>query len=158
MMISNRDIDTINEIILPLLGHVAHNVKLGLDNFITLEFGNTIFSSRGKAISEWFLWIYYCGWYIEKSDGTLIGSDDPREVLKQEVTTIEGHILEAVIISPIAFETNFVFDRGLVLHTFPLNFIDPSEYWKLYTPQGKVLNLGPAPKWSFELSSISKPL
>jgi hypothetical protein len=52
MTIPNRDIDMINEIIRPLLGHVAHNVKLGIGSFITLEFGNMIFSSRGKAISE----------------------------------------------------------------------------------------------------------
>ena len=77
-------------------------------------------------------------------------------MLKHEITALDGHSLEDVIISPIAFETNFVFDHGLVLHTFPLNFIDPCEYWKLFTPNGKVLVLGPALKCSFELSSEGK--
>lgn len=80
------DIDAINQIIKPLLGHTAWNVRLGVGSFITME-------------------------------------------------------------------TKFIFDHSFVLHTFPLNFIDPYEHWMLFTPDGKVLVLGPALQWSFELSS-----
>lgn len=150
------DIDTINEIVKPLLGQKAWNVKLGVGSFITMEFGGSVPVERGITHGEWYLWIYCCGWYLENPNGAFIGSEDPRDILRKEITVIEGHLLKDVVISSIAFETNFVFEHGLVLHTFPLNFIEPCEYWKLFTPNGNILVLGPALKWSFEDSSESK--
>jgi hypothetical protein len=154
--VTKDDVDAINEIIKPLIGHKSWNVKLGVGSFLTMEFGVPIPAPHQKIHGEWHLWIYCCGWYLENPKGRFIGSEDPRETLKQEITVIEGHRLEEVVISPIAFETNFIFDHGLVLHTFPLNFIDQCEYWKLFTPDGKVLILGPAANWSFVQSSVSK--
>ena len=156
MSITINDMDAIKEIIKPLIGHKSWNVKLGVGSFLTMEFGDPISAPHLKKHGEWHLWIYCCGWYLENPKGSFIGSEDPRDILKQEITVLDGHRLEEVVISPIAFETNFVFDYGLVLHTFPLNFIDPCEYWKLFTPNGKVLVLGPAAKWSYMLSFASK--
>lgn len=153
---NQKAIETIEEIIDPLLGHTAWNVKLGVGSFITMEFGNRVIGAHGKPRGEWYLWTYCCGWYLEKPDGVFIGCQDPRDIIKQEITTLEGHILEVVVISATAFETNFVFDRGYVLHTFPLNFIDPCKHWILFTPQEKVLVLGPGMNWSYESSSSNK--
>jgi hypothetical protein len=149
-------IDTIQGIINPLLGHTAWDVKLGVGSFITMEFGNRLIGAHGKSRGEWYLWVYCCGWYLEQPNGIFIGCEDPRDNIKKEITTLDGHVLEAVVISPTAFETNFVFDRGFVLHTFPLNFIDPRKHWMLFTPQGKVLVLGPGKDWSYEFSSNDK--
>lgn len=153
---TSSDIAIIDEIIKPLLGNTAWNVKLGIGSFITMEFGDRISLAHGRTRGEWYLWIYYCGWYLENPHGTFLGSEDPRKILKQEIIILEGDRLENVIISPIAFETNFVFQSGIVLHTFPLNFIDPSEYWMLFTPIERVLVIGPARNWSFEPSSKNK--
>lgn len=156
-MILSTDIEKINEIIRPLLGHEAWGVKLGVGSFITLEFGKPIINKFGKTRGEWLLWIYYCGWYIENPHKNFIGSEDSRERLKYEIAVLEGQRLENVIISPIAFETNFYFSNSIILHTFPLNFIDPYEYWMLYTPNEKVLTIGPAANWSFVQSSAGNP-
>jgi len=156
--ISKDDIDAIMEIVNPLLGHIAWNVRLGVESFITMEFGDPVTKARGRTRGEWFLWIYYCGWYLENPNGVFVGCEDPREILKQEITLLNEHRLEEVVISSIAFETRFIFDQGLVLHTFPLYFIDLSEHWKLYTPNGKILIIGPALNWSFESSSEAKSL
>ena len=150
------DISTIYEIVKPLLGHAAWNVKIGVGSFITMEFGDPTPGAHQRIFGEWYLWIYCCGWYLENPTGDFIGSEDPREVIKQRITILEGHSLDEIVISSVAFETNFVYDSGLVLHTFPLNFVDPCEYWKLFTPIGKVLVLGPATNWSFEPSSESR--
>lgn len=149
----SADITKINQIIQPLLGNNAWGVKLGIGSFITMEFGAPIIKRSKRIHGEWHLWIYCCGWYLENQNHIFIGSEDPREILKSEVTVLEGHCLENIIISPPAFETNFMFSNGKVLHTFPLTFIDPCEYWKLFTPMGKILTLGPAKHWSFEDSS-----
>ena len=153
----NISIEAINEVIKPLLGHAAWNVNLGIGSFVTMEFGNLIMTTSRKPRGEWHLWIYFCGWYLENPRGLFLGSEDPRKILKQEIKVLESHHLEKVVISPIAFETNFVFDDNLVLHTFPLYFNEPYEYWKLFTPIGKVLFLGPGRSWSFESSAMRKP-
>lgn len=151
--VSANEIDTIYKIIGPLLGHKAWNVKLGVGSFITMEFGDPVTNSRGTTFGEWYLWIYCCGWYLENPNNTFLGSEDPREIIRKGIIVLEGQSLENVIISPVAFESNFIFDHSLTLHTFPLHFYDAGEYWKLYTPQRKVLILGPVPKWSYELSA-----
>jgi hypothetical protein len=155
-MNATRDnIEAIYRIVQPLLGYKAWNVKLGVGSFITMEFGEPVVNKRGKLYGEWYLWIYCCGWYLENPNSTFVGSEDPREILKQKIGALEGCGLEKVVISPTAFETNFGFEGGILLHTFPLNFFDQCVYWKLFTPQKRVLTLGPAPKWSFELASSS---
>lgn len=156
MNIESGDIENINQIIKPILGHKAWNVKLGVGSFVTMEFGHPTRMINGKSHGEWYLWIYCCGWYLEKPKGDYLGCEDPREIVKQEISVIEGHQLEDVQISSLAFETNFIFDDDIVLHTFPLNFIDDCEYWMLYTPEGKVLVIGPADKWTYKLSSESR--
>lgn len=153
----SAEITKINQIIHPLLGYEAWGVKLGIGSFITMEFGTPVIKRSKKIHGEWHLWIYCCGWYLENQNRSFIGSEDPREILKSEVTVLEGQRLENIVISPIALETNFRFSNGKVLHTFPLNFIDPCEYWKLFTPTRKVLILGPAKHWSFEDSSTINP-
>jgi len=157
MKISKGDIDRIHKIINPLLGHTAWNVWLGIGTFITMEFGNQIITSHGFTRGEWHLWIYWSGWYLEKPGGVFIGCEDPRHIIKKEIAIMEGCSLNNVVFSKKVFETKFVFDHNIVLHTFPMNFIDPEKYWLLYTPDGKVLSIGPAPKWSFELSSKIRP-
>jgi len=149
------DIDSIVKILFPLRGLQAWNVKLGIGSFITIEFGNKILSTRGKSYGEWYLWIYSCGWFLEDPTGPYLGSEDPRETLKKGITILEGHIIENTTISPIGFQTNFIFDTGLVLHTFPLSFVDPAPYWKFFTPEGKVLIIGPFKQWTYESSSQS---
>jgi hypothetical protein len=158
MKMTNMDLSAeilkINKIIQPLMGNEAWGVKLGVGSFITMEFGAPVTKSAKYVHGEWHLWIYCCGWYLENPNHIFIGSEDPRDILKSEVTVLEGLRLENILISPIAFETNFLFSNGKVLHTFPLNFIDPCEYWKLFTPNGKVLILGPAKHWSYEDASV----
>ena len=156
IMAARSDIETINDIINPLLGHKAWNVKLGIGSFITIEFGNPIPTARQKTRGEWYLWIYCCGWYLENQNGILAGSEDQRDRIRQKITILEDHTIEDIVVSSPVFETNFVFDGGLVLHTFPLTSIDPYKYWMLFTPQGRVLVLGPAGQWSYELSSKSR--
>lgn len=152
--ITQQDIDSINEIIKPLVGHYARNVKLGIGSFITMEFGNQVITTRGKQYGEWYLWLYECVWYLENPAGEYVGSDDPREALGRDIEVLEGQRLDNIKISDRAFETEFYFSNGCILHTFPVNFVDPVEYWKLFTPGDKILVLGPGLSWSYKPSNL----
>jgi hypothetical protein len=151
--ITKEDIDNIYRIVQPMLGQIAWSVRLGVGSFVTMEFGNIISITPKNKRGEWLLWIYYCGWYLEKPNGIFIGSGDSRDVLKKEVKVLEGQKLADIEISTVAFDTNFIFDNHNVLHTFPISFCDDCESWKLYTPERKVLLIDPRGKWSFDLAN-----
>jgi hypothetical protein len=148
--IKQEDIDQVTEIFKPLLGEIAWNVKLGIGSFLTMEFGNLISISPGDKRGEWYLWIYCAGWYLENPNGVFIGSEDTRDIIEKEIQVLEGHKLRNILISTMAFETRFVFDDGIVLHTFSLSFFDVCESWKLFTPEKKVLAINPNGQWSYE--------
>lgn len=151
-IIKKEDIEQITEIFKPLLGREAWSVKLGIGSFLTMEFGNPISISANDKRGEWYLWIYCAGWYLENPNGVFIGSEDSRDILGKEVRVLEGHKLENILISTVAFETKFFFDNGIVLHTFPLSFFDDCESWKLFTPEKRVLIVYPKGEWSYALA------
>jgi hypothetical protein len=151
------NLKTIQEIIHPLVGHPAWNVKLGVGSFVTMEFGNRISLPQQKQRGEWHLWIYCCGWFLIEGQAPLIGSEDSRELLQEKITVLNDRVLKDVTISSDTFETNFEFDGDLTLHTFPLHFVDDDPYWMLFTPDGNVLIIGPAGKWFYQKSSQSRP-
>lgn len=151
---SREEIGKIYQLISPLLGQKAWNVRLGVGNFITMEFGNLISIAPKDKRGEWLLWIYGYGWYIENPDGINVGSEDSRDILQQAVPIFEGHTLEEVVISPIAFETNFIFDSNLVLHIFPLTFVSDPDSWMLFTPERMVLILKSTGEWSYASSKL----
>jgi len=152
--IHEKDIDQIREIIRPLLGSSAWNVKIGIGTFITMEFGNQISISPRDKRGEWYLWIYYAGWFLENPKGISIGSEDKRDILKKEVKVLEGCRLVDILIYNSAFETKFVFDDGIILHTFPLHIVDDWESWELFTPDKKVLILYPSGKWDYKPANL----
>lgn len=152
--ISKEDIDQIRSVINPLLNQSTWNVRLGVGSFLTMEFGKSILVSDNDSRGEWYLWIYCAGWYLENPNGAFIGSEDSREIITRELHILEGRQLVDVLISAVAFETKFVFDEGIILHTFPILFYDNCELWKLFTPEKKVLKVWPTGEWSYVDASI----
>lgn len=152
-IIKQEDIEQITEIFKPLLGEVGWNVKLGIGSFLTMEFGNPISISPSHQRGEWHLWIYCAGWYLENPNGVFIGSEDSRDIIRKEIQVLEGQKISNIQISTVAFETKFVFDDGIVLHTFPLSFFDDCESWQLFTPEKKVLIINPNGEWTYELAN-----
>jgi len=151
-IVKKEDLDQITEIIKPLPGQAAWNVKLGIGSFLTMEFGKSISISAEDKRGEWYLWIYCAGWYLENPNGVFIGSEDSRDIIRKEIQVLEGRKLEDILISAVAFETKFVFNDGIILHTFPLSFFDDCESWKLFTPEKKVLLINPNGEWSYVLA------
>lgn len=152
MTITEHDIQGIQTILNPMLGLKAWGVTLGVGSFVTLEFGREIPSEKpqGTPHGEWYLWIYNCDWRLEQGENVFAGSEDPREELKEVVRTLEGRILQSVKVEPPAFDTIFVFEDNLLLRTFTIYFRGDNKHWLLFTPNKKVLTVGPGVTWSFE--------
>jgi len=156
MAVTKNDIQEIQNTLAPLLGRTAWGVSLGIGSFITLEFGVPISGEASKHThGEWHLWIYYCAWRLEQGDQILAGSEDPRPKMEAAVRQLEGLDLQAVDLALPALDTAFTFSNSFVLRIFPV-YSDDHEHWMLYTPDNKVLVLGPSTNWSY-ISKSSIP-
>lgn len=135
----------------PLVGKKVWGVSLGVGSFVTFEFGPKIRTSAGSVRGEWLLWIYCCAWRIERGSRVLAASEDDRPLMKKMVKLLTGKKLTRVAVTSLLMDTSFVFEGGLVLKTFGVYSRD-AEHWMLFTPEHKVLTIGPGTKASYKAS------
>ena len=153
-MLKKEAINIMQKIISPMYGLRSWNVELGHGSMVTFEFGEKIEINTEKRYSEmgeWHVWIYMSPWRLETDQQVLAGSEDAREYLMKAIKAIEGRILENVEIKYPSLETTFFFDGGYVLVIFPNQIIDDDEnqYLMIFTPDRKVLNIGPGKSLSY---------
>lgn len=155
MIITEKDIHEIQTRIKPILGKKAWAVSLGIGSFVTMEFGSPV-SSLGKLkypCGEWHLWITHCAWRLEKGNEVMAAAEDPRPKLQNAIQCMEGLALHSVHVTPPALETVFVFDDKVVLRLFPIYSGEDYEHWMLYTPDRRVLVIGPGTSWTYQSSN-----
>ena len=155
-MVTQADLDTVSGLVVSLVGKRVWNVRLGIGNFVTMEFGQQLTPDRfGQSYGEWYLWLCGCEWRIDQIDQVLIAGEDSRERLKAAVQILEGRTLLAVSLYSPAIDATFEFEGGLFLRLFAVDTIE-IESWKLFTPEDKVLVVGPGSKWCYVLSDIPR--
>jgi hypothetical protein len=150
MAITTDDIQVIQQKIKGLIGKKVWAPKLGVGSFITCEFGNPLPpNTEGSVHGEWHLWTYCCAWRLEQSDEVVVGSEDNRDDLEKAVQILEGRTLENVVIASPAGESQLYFSGSIVLRLFPVFYVGDYEHWMLFTPEGRVLTIGPGSTWSY---------
>lgn len=156
MSITDSDLQRIKEIAAPLINQKAWDAWLGWGSFIGMDFGaKKLIPETGHEMGEWHLWIYFGVWRLEKEGEVIAGSEDERSKLAEIVPILKGLNLCAIDITAPAFDTAFIFEQQVVLRVFQVIFLGESPSWKLYTPDGNVLSIGPGTGWSY--TSASKP-
>ncbi|WP_037606464.1 hypothetical protein [Streptacidiphilus rugosus] len=150
----NADIEAINDLVGPLLGRPAWNVRVGVGSNLSLEFGGpTTPYADGVVFGEWHLWVSMAAWRLDGANGVIAGSEDPRASLESAAQMLEGRVLTAVDVQPPGLETVFEFE-SLGVHVFPLfsrpQSTDPLASWMLWMPSGRILSVGPGSSWSVE--------
>ncbi|MBK6429405.1 hypothetical protein [Candidatus Amarolinea dominans] len=155
-MVTQADLDTVSGLVVSLVGKRVWNVRLGIGNFVTMEFGQQLTPDRfGQSYGEWYLWLCGCEWRIDQIDQVLIAGEDSRERLKAAVQILEGRTLLAVSLYSPAIDATFEFEGGLFLRLFAVDTVE-IESWKLFTPEDKVLVVGPGSKWYYARSDIPR--
>lgn len=151
MTTTANDLQEIQKIIAPLLGEKAWGVALGVGSFVTMEFGQPVPPQKpgDKQHGEWHLWIYCCAWRLEAENAVLAASEDDRTKLETVLKRLENLELLAIDLSLPGLDTLVTFDQEVVLRLFPI-FSEEFEHWLLYTPDGRVLTIGPGMNWSYE--------
>jgi hypothetical protein len=151
MPLTEEDMLEIRNRISSLLGMKAWGISLGVGSFITIEFGKALSPEKDteRQHGEWHLWIYCAAWRLETEREVIVGSEDPRSIIEDSIQGLNGASLNSVVISGPAFDTVFEFEGSKKLRVFPLSSHQDCEYWMLYTPDGRVLTIGPGTTWTF---------
>lgn len=145
-----------------LLGIKPTRIRLGHGSFLTFDFGKDIEEKiktrsggfRTLVFGEWHLWIYMCAWRIDKNNKPFIGSNDSRDLIEQNLHSLEDKKLKKVTILNEAFDANLAFGEEYHLRLFSFQVID-DEQWKLFTPESKTFVAGPGCNWSYHDSDKS---
>ena len=156
-MITDKDINDIKEIVHSLVGQVSWEAKLGYGSFLTFNFGKLLPpDKRSLVIGEWHLWIRYCAWRIETDIEVIAGSEDEDDaLLDKNVKRLQNVPIVKFDITKPALETTIHFSNALRLRLFPVYSTLESEAdnWLLFTPDEKVLKVGPGANWSHQKSN-----
>ena len=155
-MVTQADLDTVSGLVVSLVGKRVWNVRVGIGNFVTMEFGRQLTPNKfGRSYGEWHLWLCGCEWRIDQRDQILIAGEDSQEQLRVAVQELEGRTLLAVSLYSPAIDATFEFEGGLSLRLFAVNTTE-LESWNLFTPEHKVLVVGPGSKWYYARSDIPR--
>jgi hypothetical protein len=151
--VNDEDRTRIAEIVDPVVGLRAWGAALGHGSFVTIEFGDPV-PAVGKVHGAWHLWVYDCAWRIEIGAELVAGSADEREDLDKAVPRINGRALLGFVLRE-SVDARLRFEGDLVLSLFPHSSRD-TDHWMLFTPEHKVLTLGPRTSWSYKKSDGSE--
>jgi hypothetical protein len=152
----------VQDLIRPLVGKLAWNVRGGHGSFLTLEFGEPHIAVREPlkpnpessprvqrdlrrrrvfAQGDWHLWIQYCDWEISVADGSL---DSGNADLSSDecLLDLNGQRLVSVESGALPNSWKFAFDLGGALELWPSAAYETTEdLWGLYNWNSDSLDL-----------------
>ncbi len=155
------NIEIINNYFKQIYGLKVRNIKQGHGSFLTMEFGKDLEYERkvrGKIEKEkrgeWYFWIYMSAWRIDDNFKPIAGCEDSRKTITKALKKIENEKLMNVEILNPAYDMKIEFDNSIIINLFSIYTEDEgdSENWMLFTPEKKVLSIGPGGKLRYENS------
>ena len=156
----SKDQQVIIEIINKVVGQQVSAIKLGVGSFLTLDFGKlyteTKIYKNGKERTytwgNWHLWVYMCAWRIDKNGRPYVASSDDRTKIAELIKELAHATLTKCEILNASLDTKWYFDEHITLTLFNTSTEDEDQ-WFLFTPEEKVLTIGPGDTWIYEPSS-----
>lgn len=132
-----------------IIGMKTTRAKLGYGSFITMDWGRDITTYKKTkkrnytfTFGEWHLWIYMCAWRLEQNNKPIVGANDERELISENISILSGKALTHVTIKNDSFDTLLQFEDNFQLLLFSFG-VEDDEQWMLYTPQNKTFTAGP---------------
>jgi hypothetical protein len=138
MTMTQSDLAEIHERLLPLLGEPVRQVWAGRWNAATIRFEG---GWRLRISGD-------CAWRAEQGCLLLAGRGDEAALCREALHRLVGLGLRSVELALPALETTLQFDEHFVLHLFPVRSEERGP-WRLYSPQGYVLAIGPGSQWCY---------
>jgi hypothetical protein len=144
---------TAQDIVGSAVGQLCWRAERGHGSFLTFEFGERV-SGPGRDHGEWHLWVYFGDWALSGPEGVLATDPDDKDVIDRAVASFGGKRLVNATVDPVSFRASLDFEGGLRLEIGPNSDDEETdaEWWLLFTPQQRVLAVGPGPAWSYRSS------
>jgi hypothetical protein len=152
----------VQDLIRPLIGQGAWNVRGGYGSFLTLEFGkphvairepikpNLESSARVQrnlrrrrifVQGDWHLWIQYCDWKISVAEGSL-DSGSANISSDECLLDLDGQRLVSVESGALPNSWKFAFDLGGELELWPsVTYAPTDDLWSLHRWNGDIAAL-----------------
>jgi len=130
------NIDFLNDLN-ALVGKIAWNVKNGEGSFITINFGENIKISNSFERGEWYLWLYFSKWVLNKSNDKIVSNNDNKILITQNITELNNKKVIKVNFNENSFVAEFIFEDDYKLVVLPSND-EEGEEWMLFTPKDMV--------------------
>lgn len=148
----------------PMLGEPAWNVTKGHGSFLTLEFGPQLLvvnerasgaRRTAQARGTWGLWVYCCHWNITQAGALLAWSEDDAATIERAAAGLNGQQLTSIAVDPSSGRTEFHFDLGGAITTWPYGDDPDEEQWSIST-RDAVLRINAAGR--YEIAAVDAPL
>jgi hypothetical protein len=129
----------------PMLGLPAWGIQQGHGSFLTFEFGEPRLDVReGRSAygglrrdafvhGQWHIRIYCCHWRALRNGVELAWSEDSAASIRRATATLNGQKLIGVRVAPEEGRSNFTFDLGGTLETWPYGDDPTEEQWTIYS-------------------------
>jgi hypothetical protein len=145
---------TAQDIVDSVVGQLCWQAQRGHGSFLTFEFGERV-AGPGRDHGEWHLWVYFGDWTLSGPDGVLATDTDDKDIIDRAVARFGDKRLVSARVDPVSMEALFDFEGGLRLEIGPNSGEEEAnaEWWLLFTPQDRVLAVGPGPAWRYDSSN-----
>lgn len=149
------DLDELYEIALQMVGQVCWMAKFSYGDELMLHLGERIPFTHplmaGKEEGSWILGTRGTFWKLESPGRNVTTSEADLEILEQSIKRIEGSTLASLEINYPTLALVLKFSNGYQLEILPSSGDDEYElpYWELFTPQHRVLQVGPKSSWNY---------
>lgn len=144
---------TAQEIVERAVGSLCWRAKRGFATFLTFDFGDRV-PGRVRDHGEWHLWVYAGDWKLCGPKGSLATDQDDQAVIEEAIRPFNDKRLTRARVDPLTLKATFAFEQGLELDVGPNSDEETSDcdWWLLYTPEDRVLVVGPGSSWSYTSS------
>lgn len=145
---------TAQEVLARMAGEACWRAERGHGTFLTFDFGQRVHGPH-RDRGTWHLWVYAGDWRLRGPDGVLATDQDELPVIDRAIARFEGARLARVTLNSASLDTTFDFEQGVRLDITSNSDAETrdADWWLLFTPDERVLVVGPGPAWSYRPSS-----
>lgn len=159
---NTQDIDQINQILKGLVGENCFQPHVGYGDELKLEIGTPIpyRHPRMKHLMQgsWMLGARASYWELEYKDAFVITSEADADEVRQKIQVLVNTQIKHALLLEEGLILEVTFSNDYILRVYP----DPDAAeddicdWELFTPDKKILEVGPHDHWA--LSDATKPM
>ncbi|MGI0484691.1 hypothetical protein ACN4EK_04580 [Pantanalinema rosaneae CENA516] len=147
------DLDPLHELLGQAIGELCWKTSLNYHHEITLHFGEpiayTCHTQLGKDHGSWILVTRGAVWQLERTGGTTVPGQTGLEDFSQMLTHLEGQSMTAIEITYPDLQVVIDWSNGDRLTLIPTSDDNDLPDWELFTPEQRVLQVGPGVTWSY---------